>query len=427
MPLWVSVFLVLVYLAFKRRARLDSMTTVLNAGAFALLLMPLGSLVVNVDGTRADGIGFVSQNLAEPASERALPHEDRLPDIYFLVFDRYASSPILRDVYGYDNGEFLRGLEESGFFVFANGRANYAKTAHSLAASLNLRHLTGLSEQIGEGSDDWKPLYRILQEHEVGRFLKRLGYRYLHLGSWWGPTMRSPLADRNIERSSASGTEIRLNEFEWLLVEPMLPTRFLVRAFNLPYENRRKHYLRVRQKFRTLGEIPRKDTPFFVFAHFLLPHDPYVFFPDGRYKSKAEEDSRTEQENYIAQLTFANGEIENLVETLLERDPQPIIVIQADEGPFPERYRANEFDFDWRQATAQEIREKFGILNAIYFPERGYDDLYDSMTPVNTFRVIFNRYFGQTLPLLPDRSYAHVSDRDLYSFLDVTDVLSERR
>jgi hypothetical protein len=47
---------------------------------------------------------------------------------------------------------------------------------------------------------------------------------------------------------------------------------------------------------------------------------------------------------------------------------------------------------------------QFPNLNAIYFPDKNYKDLYSEMSPVNTFRVIFNNYFGQHLPLLKDSS-----------------------
>jgi hypothetical protein len=45
------------------------------------------------------------------------------------------------------------------------------------------------------------------------------------------------------------------------------------------------------------------------------------------------------------------------------------------------------------------------ILNAYYLPEGGGQEIYPEISPVNTFRVVFNRYFGGDLPLLEDRSY----------------------
>jgi hypothetical protein len=50
------------------------------------------------------------------------------------------------------------------------------------------------------------------------------------------------------------------------------------------------------------------------------------------------------------------------------------------------------------------------ILNAYYFPG-GNDDLYPTITPVNTFRLIFNKYFDQDYPLLEDKA--------LYSAYDI--------
>ncbi len=88
----------------------------------------------------------------------------------------------------------------------------------------------------------------------------------------------------------------------------------------------------------------------------------------------------------------------------------------------PARYAADVNNFDWRQATDEELKQKFRILNAIYFPNEEYGGLYKDITPVNTFRVIFNEFFAQELPLLPDKSYSFISHADLYSFFDVTEI-----
>lgn len=45
------------------------------------------------------------------------------------------------------------------------------------------------------------------------------------------------------------------------------------------------------------------------------------------------------------------------------------------------------------------------ILNAYYIPNNVNLFLYETITPVNTFRIILNNYFGQNLPLLEDKSY----------------------
>lgn len=106
-------------------------------------------------------------------------------------------------------------------------------------------------------------------------------------------------------------------------------------------------------------------------------------------------------------------------------DERPILVIQADEGPWPQRYRQNERRFDWTSATPAELREKFGILSAFYLPGVDPEEagLYPSITPVNQFRVLFNAYFGLDLPAVPDRNYVFPDQEHLYEFIDVTDRL----
>ena len=52
--------------------------------------------------------------------------------------------------------------------------------------------------------------------------------------------------------------------------------------------------------------------------------------------------------------------------------------------------------------------------------------LYDSISPVNVFRVVLNHTFDARLPLLPDRHYRSRPGRP-YDFVDVTDRVVEER
>ena len=189
---------------------------------------------------------------------------------------------------------------------------------------------------------------------------------------------------------------------------------------------RRQQWERVHQQLRLIAEARRRARPVFLFAHFLLPHDPWVFGPEGELLPLQVTQARSRTENYVNHVRFVNRAVLRLVDALLtERDrPAPVIVLQADEGPFPLRYEADVVRFDWRQATREELREKFGILNAMYLPG-ATGDLSPSITPVNTFRTIFSKYLGADLERLPDRSYVSVGNLKPYQFIDVTAVVND--
>ena len=65
---------------------------------------------------------------------------------------------------------------------------------------------------------------------------------------------------------------------------------------------------------------------------------------------------------------------------------------------------------------------RMSILNAYYVNDQAKKDLYATITPVNTFRVVFNNYFGTTYPLLEDKSY-HTSNMN--NFVPETLVTNE--
>jgi hypothetical protein len=61
-------------------------------------------------------------------------------------------------------------------------------------------------------------------------------------------------------------------------------------------------------------------------------------------------------------------------------------------------------------------------LSAYYFPGKKYNGLHDGISPVNSFRVVLNSFFGANLPLLPDRSF-YSTWSEPYRFIDVTETV----
>ena len=72
--------------------------------------------------------------------------------------------------------------------------------------------------------------------------------------------------------------------------------------------------------------------------------------------------------------------------------------------------RLNRYGYDPYGFSPNIRKARVAILNAYLLPG-GEESLYPSISPVNSFRVILNEYFGHGLPLLPDKSYRTNSGR----------------
>jgi hypothetical protein len=104
---------------------------------------------------------------------------------------------------------------------------------------------------------------------------------------------------------------------------------------------------------------------------------------------------------YRGQVIYLNNRFEAIFDEILKKSPRsPIIVLQSDHGI----------------TRVSSARERVAILNAYHLPGGGNEFLYPSISPVNTFRLIFNFYFGGSFDLLEDVSYLWEADEGPYEF-----------
>ena len=76
----------------------------------------------------------------------------------------------------------------------------------------------------------------------------------------------------------------------------------------------------------------------------------------------------------------------------------PIIILQSDTGLY--------VDLPGRELTKERyMKERMKIFSAYYLPEKDNQLLYETITPVNSFRIVFNLYFDTEYELLEDKSY----------------------
>lgn len=98
-----------------------------------------GALIVSAAFALTTLPGIVSGIPTAAAIERAPVQGAGGPDIYYIVLDGYGRADVLEELYGHDNGPFLDGLRDRGFYVADEAYSNYAVTPLSLAGTLNMR------------------------------------------------------------------------------------------------------------------------------------------------------------------------------------------------------------------------------------------------------------------------------------------------
>jgi hypothetical protein len=316
-------------------------------------------------------------------------------DIYFIVLDGYARQDVLEKYYRFDNGDFLRQLRSRGLQVSTQGSSNYAWTFLSLVSTLNMRYVADLFEgRLGPESLDRSIVYDAIRDNDVARFLRGQGYEIVHLRSTWGATSVNPYADREIRCESSVYTD----EFVRAVAESSWLGAFHTKAgVDLAHCNL--------AGFRALQSLPASDQPRFVFAHFVLPHHPYLFDKDGRILRNAVVSNQFEfqkqlwedRDSYRDQLQFVNRKVIETVDALLAKPgPRPIIVLESDHGP----------GFARGMSEVDYYAVRFANFGAYYLPGAPADLMPPTGSAVNQFRRILGHYFGADLPPLPDRHFA---------------------
>jgi hypothetical protein len=382
-----------VVLARQRRTP-DRIMNLVSIASVCVLVLPTASILVSA--ARRMGTTPVASATAAPANGPAAG--PTRPDIYYIVLDSYAAQSSLAEFYDYDNRPFVDALRERGFFVAENSRSNYKSTLLSLSSTLNMAYLDEMTAPYRNGGDT-TVLMDAVRDNAVVRTLKAHGYSFVNIASGFSGTDPMPAAD--VELRPRKGY---LNEFELLLTSTtVLATAPVFREVTDEYLQRR---VAVQHAFDALGNEPETDGPKFVLAHVLNPHPPFVFDRDGNVTKeiggrweKHKEYSRAEYfEGYRGQVDFVNPRVLAAVDRILARYPKdrpPVILIQGDHGP--SSLKSEEAD------AAAISREQYRILNAYLVPPDC--QVRDTISPVNSFRVLFSCLFGEPLAPLPDESY----------------------
>jgi len=403
--------LVIGYFAFrwivKRPTGFMDWMGFLNTIALVLILFPLFQIFSmrraatrpseDANPTPASG-NVPTTSQGTPTTDSSPPGRiTEYPDVYLIVLDGYARGDTLMAT-GYDNSPFLNSLEEMGFFVAECSRTTYRSTLLSMTSTLNMDYLWRAIPNTGPADPDAAPLYEALLHSQVRSDFEQRGYTIVGFesGYQWDEwtdadkyiTIRDDPANAEFPASS-------ITEFEYIFLRNTVAYPLFENSI-FAVQRYYDHYNRVLYQ---LDELPKVASsvpgPKFVYAHIMAPHTPFIFLPDGSLNTDSRfynlengtpSNSALWTEDISTGIEFLNSRMTGILSEIINNSKiPPIIVLQGDHG-----YLIGE--------------RRYNNLMAFYLPNGGNLSLYDTITPVNTFRLINNLYFGTDLKLRNDVS-----------------------
>ena len=380
-----------------------------NKAAFGLNVVSLGlTLVVTVQVLwwSLPYSHWAALNNSTLVQTLRVPGGEMPPDIYYIIMDSYGRADTLQAAYGYDNSDFVNSLTQMGFYVAECSQSNYARTDFSLASSLNMNYVPNLDSDFTPEFRDPHPIWELLQHSAVRKMLENAGYKIVAFATGFGWSQLED-ADVYLEPPPLFSD---MTAFEAMLLQTT-PARHLTEFGLLNLDEitgmrYRERTLFTLDELAQLGSMPR---PKFVFAHIIAPHPPFVFGANGEKIDPADYllptglySTESYRRGYLQAIPFINGELKRVLPQIIAKSAvPPIIILQGDHGA-------------WALSYPQRIQN----LNAYYMPGHTAA-LYPSISPVNSFRVVFNSYFGQDYPLLGDKSYS-APMQEIYNFSPVS-------
>ena len=436
LPIFTILFGIGSFLIIKTKGTLDNATSIVNTISvvfIAVIVVMVGIETFGCDecliqqNTQRNFDFFSDEKIDfSPYFEThsfSISESDSLPNVYYVILDAYPRNDILKKHMNFDNSEFTNMLEQRGFHVAKNSFANYHLSGLSISSTMNMDYINFLADEFGEDSRDYNPILRkdfgLYADNQVIKNFELMGYKVGRIGSATIYPHELPLADLSPCHKSILLMDNRL-------LDAVGSTSMMGYFIERWAEEQQRQIILC--DFEELPKISGYfEEPVFVWSHIMLPHFPLIFGPNGEPITPGQPllamnhpeftDSRWDvKTQFVQQIQFANKKSIEFIDKILENEKQAIIILQSDHG--------SAFGISLQDPTDDDAFQKLSNLSAIYFPDEKHREmLTDDRTNVNTFRLVFNSYFGSDYEMLEDRTYWSLSMKKPFWLKDVTSIL----
>jgi len=377
--------LIFIVIWLKRSGRtFSSLVQYLNLALILFILIDLGSLILKISGgkKKSNDLTAAKFTKCDTCSK---------PDVFLIISDQYTGNTALKKVFDFDNSSFENELRLRGFHIAGNSSSNYNLTPFSIASTLNMDYLD--LKRGPQTSNGVSYSYELIRNSRVLNFFSLQGYQFYNCSIFdfddqpahkYGSLL--PYGTKLITSQTFTSRiwkDIRLD---------ILKGKFGFKSFRKKIAYEHLNYNKDVMALTAYNAALKSSKPKFVYTHLMMPHYPYYFDSKGNPLpvEKLGGIANVNTHDFIEYLQYSNKRLLELVDEILKRSATPPVILLLGDHGFRNSEKKTDGKYD------------FVNLNATYFPNRNYSGIYDSISNVNQFRVVFNTFFNQRLPLLKD-------------------------
>jgi hypothetical protein len=326
------------------------------------------------------------------------------PNVYLIILESYQNNQTLKEIYNFDNNEMEEKIEKKGFKIYENTFSNYRNTLTSLVSLFAMQHhyykiSKGKEDSLGArdiiGGISYNPVYSIFKNNGYKiQFISHSDYAF-----FTGPALDYAFPKRILFKVFEIYQNDILNEIFGRLFHTYRGKEGKNKDKDRIHVSKKRAFAEMKNRIRIASNDQR---PYFSVIKL---NSPGHF---GKPWNKIDDTNW-----YPEKIKMANDDINELIDQIINQDPDPFIILLGDHGAH--RYRNS-----WKgQKGIHEVlksrnisevtvaKDLFATFLAIKYPY-AFDLKFEIFSHVNLFRYIFSVLCQCDLPLdtrVADESY----------------------
>ena len=324
----------------------------------AVIFFMISGIVVNFLNYSENSVKFIKED--SDRLEKFLDNKNneiiKKKNIYLMVYESYANLETLNH-YGFDNSNHLKFLEKNGFKIYHGIYSN---------GGLSIESTSRILEINGELS---KPGRHYTSGNAFGlNVLKANNYKTIGLFKSHYFFGSAPI---NWDEYYPEGNAAKY--FGKNLINIIFEGEFRFDVFDDFYSYDK--YLELKRKY--LNSIK----------------NPSLFYTHNSYPGHSGNSGRcasNEKELYFEGMKKANIEMKNDIGNILKNDPDSIIVLLSDHGPYLTKNCRELRDYDVSEIDKYDIQDRYGAFLSIYWPKSISDNKNDIVITQDIFPAILS-------------------------------------